>query len=114
MSFLKKKEPVCPVLPDQVQVLRREVAELRAERDALTAQLKGDIPAATAWLQVKVWRQRLALDGLNRTVIRQRFVLRTLQSLGRGLTKEEYLVARDATADGQLRDRISEDAAAMG
>ncbi len=36
--------------------LRADLVELEAERDALRAQLEGDLPAATRWLQRKVWR----------------------------------------------------------
>ena len=85
-----------------------ELIELRAERDALRAQLDGDLPAATRWLQRKVWRQAAALDGLNRRVVSQRFVLRTLDGLGRSLSPEEYRAARDAVGDVALRDRIAE------
>ncbi len=63
--------------------LRAELVELAAERDALGAQLDGDLPAATRWLQRKVWRQAAALDALNRRIVTQRFVLRTLDGLGR-------------------------------
>jgi uncharacterized coiled-coil protein SlyX len=77
-----------------VTELRARVAELSAERDALRAQLDGDLPAATRWLQRKVWRQAAALDALNRRVASQRFVLRTLDDLGRSLTAEEYRQAR--------------------
>jgi len=87
--------------------LRGQLVELAAERDALRAQLDGDLPAATRWLQRKVWRQAAALDALNRRVTTQRFVLRTLDGLGRSLTVEEYRAARDATA-AQLRERIEE------
>jgi len=86
--------------------LRAQLVELAAERDALRAQLEGDLPAATRWLQRKVWRQAAALDTLNRRVVSQRFVLRTLDELGRSLTVEEYRTARDRIADEQLRDRI--------
>jgi hypothetical protein len=84
------------------------LAEVTAERDALRAQLEGDLPSATKWLQRKVWRQAAALDRLNRRVVTQRFVLRTLDGLGRSLTAEEYRAARDGIANGQLRDRIDE------
>ena len=77
-----------------VPELRARVAELSAERDALRAQLDGDLPAATRWLQRKVWRQAAALDALNRRVTSQRFVLRTLDDLGRSLSAEEYRQAR--------------------
>ena len=82
------------------------LAEVTAERDALRAQLAGDLPAATRWLQRKVWRQAAALDVLNRRVVSQRLVLRTLDRLGRSLTAEEFRAARDAVADPRLRDRI--------
>ena len=36
---------------------RAELVEVTAERDALRAQLAGDLPAATRWLQRKVWRR---------------------------------------------------------
>jgi hypothetical protein len=83
-----------------------ELAEVTAERDALRAQLAGDLPAATRWLQSKVWRQAAALDTLNRRVVSQRLVLRTLDRLGRSLTAEEFRAARDAVADPRLRERI--------
>jgi hypothetical protein len=86
--------------------LRQELVELTAERDALRAQLAGDLPAATRWLQRKVWRQATELDRLNRRVTSQRFVLRTLAELGRTLTADEYRAARDGVADPQLKDRI--------
>jgi hypothetical protein len=86
--------------------LRSQLVELAAERDALRAQLDGDLPAATRWLQRKVWRQAAALDALNRRVVTQRFVLRTLDELGRSLSAAEYRAARASVADAQLRDRI--------
>lgn len=86
--------------------LRHELVELTAERDALRAQLAGDLPAATRWLQRKVWRQATELDRLNRRVTSQRFVLRTLAELGRTLTADEYRAARDAVTDLQLKNRI--------
>jgi hypothetical protein len=88
--------------------LRHELLELAAERDALRAQLEGDLPAATRWLQRKAWRQARELDRLNRRVTSQRFVLRTLDGLGRSLTAEEFRTAREALSNAQLRDRIVE------
>jgi len=87
---------------------RAELVELRAERDALLAQLAGDIPAATRWLQRKVLRQRAALDVLNGRIATQRFVLRTIENLGRSLSPEEYRTARAEIANEQLRARIEE------
>ena len=86
--------------------LRASLAERTAERDALRAQLEDDLPAATAWLQRKVWRQAAALDALNRRVVGQRFVLRTLDELGRSLTAEEYRAARARITDPRLLVRI--------
>jgi hypothetical protein len=92
--------------------LRAQLVEVTAERDALRAQLEGDLPEATRWLQRKVWRQAAALDRLNRRVVTQRFVLRTLDGLGRSLTAAEYRSARDGIADAHLRDRIDDPDAA--
>jgi hypothetical protein len=92
--------------------LRAQLVELTAERDALRAQLEGDVPAATRWLQRKVWRQGAALDALNRRVVSQRFVLRTLDELGRSLTAAEYRAARVGVADAALRARIEDPDAA--
>lgn len=92
--------------------MRAQIVELVAERDALRAQLEGDLPTATRWLQRKVWRQAAALDALNRRVVTQRFVLRTLDGLGRGLTVDEYRLAKARTTNAQLRDRIEDPDAA--
>lgn len=83
-------------------VLRRarensQLARIRAlelEVDALRAQLEGDLPRATAWLQSKVWRQRVALTALNHRVVAQRFYLRLCTELGRLPTREEYHAAK--------------------
>jgi uncharacterized coiled-coil protein SlyX len=90
--------------------LRSQLVELRAERDALRAQLELDLPAATKWLQRKVWRQAAALDALNRRVVNQRFVLRTLDGLGRSLTVGEFHAAKASVADARLRERIGDPA----
>ncbi len=92
--------------------LRADLVELTAERDALRAQLEGDLPAATRWLQRKVWRQAAALDALNRRVVGQRFVLRTLDELGRSLTAAEYQAARARVVDQALLSRIEDPDAA--
>jgi hypothetical protein len=92
--------------------LRADLVELTGERDALLAQLEGDIPAATRWLQRKVWRQAAALDALNRRVVSQRFVLRTLDDLGRSLTAAEYRSARAQIRDQALLSRIEDPDAA--
>jgi len=51
--------------------LRAQLVEVTAERDALRARLEGDLPKAMRWLQRKVWRQRTALDTLNRRRFRR-------------------------------------------
>ena len=86
------------------------IVELAAERDALRAQLEGDLPSATRWLQRKVWRQAAALDALHRRVVAQRFVLRTLDELGRSLTAAEFVSAKARIADPQVRDRVGDPA----
>lgn len=93
--------------PTETAELRAQLVEVAAERDALRAQLEGDLPAATRWLQRKVWRQACALDALNRRVTGQRFVLRTLDELGRSLTATEYQAAKDRVANPELLERIS-------
>lgn len=88
--------------------LRADLVELEAERYALRAQLEGDLPAATRWLQRKVWRQAAALDALNRRVVSQRFVLRTLDELGRSLTAAKYQSARACVRDQVLLSRVAD------
>ena len=88
--------------------LRAQLVELAAERDSLRAQLEGNLPTATRWLQRKVWRQARALDALNRRVVAQRFVLRTLDGLGRSLSAAEFASAKAAIADARQRDRIGD------
>jgi hypothetical protein len=95
-------------LTAQAADVRSQLVELAAERDALRAQLDGNLPTATRWLQRKVWRQAAALDALNRRVVTQRFVLRSLDELGRSLTAAEYRSARARVADLRLRDRIDD------
>lgn len=84
------------------------IIQLEQENAALTAQLEGDIPKATAWLQRKVWSQRTALARLNQRVVNQRFVLRALNELGRSLSAEEYKKAREALGNEQVRAMVEE------
>lgn len=62
----------------------------------------------TSWLQAKVAAQKAALDALHSSVVRQRFQLRTLNELGRGLTKDEFLVAKKAVENEQAAKRIGD------
>lgn len=88
--------------------LEQRVIELEAEVATLRAQLEGDLPKATRFLQRKDWAQRRALARLNERVVAQRFVLRTLSELGRTLSPEEYAKAREAEQNEQLRTMIPE------
>lgn len=90
--------------------MRLEIAELKQERDVLLRQIDGDPEASLYFYQRKALRQRDALDRLNRRILSQRFVLRTLEELGRGLSREEYLKARDAVQNEQARSRIDDPA----
>lgn len=69
-----------------------------------------DPTVALARLQSKVDRQAKALDTLNKKVTSQRFRLRTIQLMGRDLTKEEYdaakaqLEAENPAIVGRLED----------
>jgi uncharacterized coiled-coil protein SlyX len=63
-----------------------------------------------SWLQSKVAAQAKALDELNHRVVNQRFQLRTLNELGRGLTREEFVKARDAIDNEQTRKRVGDPA----
>ena len=60
-----------------------------------------------SWLQAKVAAQKQANDRMHSTIVRQRFVLRTLERLGRGLTPEEWKEARDLENE-QARRRIGD------
>lgn len=68
--------------------------ELKVTREAVDGKTAGTL----SWLQSKSDRQRVALRSLNRRVVAQRFVLRTLEGLGRGLTKEEREAALETDA----------------
>lgn len=84
---------------------RERNAALSAEVESLKAQIAGDPSAAASWLQVKVYRQRLALDRLCRKVTSQRFRLRLLNELGRDVSREEY---DEAKAKLGYADRVDE------
>lgn len=102
--FSKKNEIHVRVVPgDEARELRAERAELRAEIDALRAQLEGDIPKATYWLQTKVWRQRRALDRLERRNLSLRFALRLMNQIRMPVTAEEW---KEVLDDSRLSDRL--------
>lgn len=71
-----------------------------------------DLNVPPSWLQAKVASQAKALDAMHSTIVRQRFVLRTMEELGRGLTREEFLEAKARVGNEQTEKRIGEPAAA--
>ena len=62
----------------------------------------------SSWLQAKVAAQKAALDRLHSRVVNQRFQLRVLNELGRGLTVEEFLAAKDKVENAQVAERIGD------
>lgn len=62
----------------------------------------------SSWLQAKVAAQAAANDRMHSRIVNQRFQLRVLNELGRGLSTEEFLKARDAGQDEQTRRRIGD------
>lgn len=84
------------------------LAEVQAENLVLRELLEGKVPEAAAWLMAKVARQRAALDRLHTRVVNQRFQLRTLNELGRGLTRDEFRTALDKLANQDVTGRILE------
>lgn len=61
-----------------------------------------------SWLQMKVSRQRAALDTLHNTIVRQRFQLRVINELGRGLSTEEFIKAKAEVENEQTAKRIGD------
>lgn len=67
----------------------------------------------SAWLQAKVAAQQAALDKLHSRVVNQRFQLRVLNELGRGLSVEEFLKAKAEVENEQTSKRIGDKPAAL-
>lgn len=85
-----------------------ENAELRHEIDVL----RQANPDVMRWFYArKSHRQSAALDVLCRKLTTLHFQLREIHRLGRGLTRDEYLAARDRVESEQHRERIAEPAA---
>jgi hypothetical protein len=61
-----------------------------------------------SWLQAKVAAQAVALDRMHNRIVNQRFQLRVLNELGRGLTLDEFLKAKDQVGNEQTRERIGD------
>lgn len=77
---------------------------LREDMAVLKARIDGDIPEANSRLQMKVSRQRQHLARLEKRVVAQRFILRTLDKLGRSLTAEERAAALETDPKRELVD----------
>ena len=85
---------------------KRQVELLRSENDRLRAQLLRLEETDSAWLQRKVRSQQRALAALQQRVVNQRFVLATLDKLGRGLTRSEWDSHRSSRPDAQLDEAL--------
>lgn len=95
-------------LEERYRKLHEENLRLKSENKMLRLS-HGELSSDDqSWLQMKVESQRKALDTLNRKVLSQRFRLRTLNVMGRDLTKDEYLAARDAIENEQVQKRIED------
>lgn len=95
-------------IEERYRDLHKEVQQLREENRVLKLS-HGELSSDDqSWLQMKVASQRKALDKLNRKVLSQRFRLRVLNEMGRDLTKDEYLAARDALENEQVKERIED------
>jgi hypothetical protein len=91
---------------DETTVLRQQVAELREEAAILRLARDGDRDEAFSRLLSKCDRQRRALNDMNRRNASLRFALRLVNRLGRGLSRDEYVTARDAEQNEQLKSRL--------
>ena len=70
-------------------------------------------PGRTSWAEVletatKVAAQAKTLDVMHSRIVNQRFQLRVLNELGRGLTQEEFLKAKAEVENEQTAKRIGD------
>lgn len=94
-------------IEERYRNLHKRHWELFNEHKALQLSVQEKLSAEDrSWLQAKVATQRKALDVLNRKVLTQRFRLRVLAEMGRDLTKDEYLVAKEKLENQQVKERI--------
>jgi hypothetical protein len=70
--------------------------------------MEEDYTQHPSWLQAKVEAQKVALDRLHTRVVNQRFQLRVLNELGRGLSREEFLKAKETVENEETRKRIGD------
>jgi len=83
----------------QIESLRAELAAAKMTIAELRARAAGSNSDADSWLQRKAKAQAKALTRLQDRVVAQRFTLRTIESLGRGLSHDELARAREAESD---------------
>lgn len=93
-------------IEEKLAIAQAEIRELKAQLTIDAAVADGDTLKATRWLQDKCRRQAAALEVLNRRVVNQRFQLRTLNELGRGLTREEFLAAKAEVSNEQVAGKL--------
>lgn len=67
----------------------------------------------SSWLQAKAAAQAKALDRQHSRIVNQRFQLRVLNELGRGLTVEEFLKAKAEVQNEQAAKRIGDKPASL-
>jgi hypothetical protein len=79
----------------EITMLREQLAIARIESAELRARLGGDSVSANSWMQRKCLAQAKALTRLNERVTNQRFTLRSIERLGRGLSIEELHTAQE-------------------
>lgn len=94
----------------EAQSLRIELYQAKEHIRLLESRLAGEDLDPNR-LFSKIMRQRDALDILNRRVVTQRFQLRSLNEMGRGLTKEEWLELKDKAleSDPSRNARVSDE-----
>ena len=102
-------DPEVEQLRQEKEDIRQELLEARREISALKQVAEGHPDWHAQWLQSKVERQRKMLDRLTLTVTGQRLVLRAINNLGRGLTREEYVRERATwNQDTRLSERLED------
>lgn len=94
-------------IEEKLAVANAKIRELESQLKINAFVEAGETLNATRWLQEKTIRQARALDRLNTRVLNQRFQLRTLNDLGRGLTTEEFLSAKADIENTQVAEKLT-------